>query len=142
MGKMEQIATTQSSAAASAKGILILVKERYFDAYIERAVSEGGLGKGVTGINKSITSTTTKNDIFNIYPNPANNSIFIKFNNVNTTDENLITLIDLTGKVIITKKTNNTGIIEIDSQNLSNGVYFVKLTNATLNIVSKVVITH
>jgi len=95
-----------------------------------------------TNISNPIINTITKNEVFNAYPNPANNRIFVKCNNVNTKDENIISIIDLIGKVLLTKNTNNSGVIEIDTQNLSNGIYFIKLTNATLNIVSKIVITH
>ncbi|MFZ4800210.1 MAG: T9SS type A sorting domain-containing protein [Bacteroidia bacterium] len=137
------IAASNSSAAESAKGILTLVKGNYYDVYIERATSTGGLGK--TG---KITATAPEkekqntNSALTVYPNPAQNSIFIGLNNLNTTEENVISLIDVTGKIVLTKKTNNNGTIEIDTQNLSNGVYFVQLANATLNIVSKIVITH
>ncbi|MFZ4800073.1 MAG: T9SS type A sorting domain-containing protein [Bacteroidia bacterium] len=137
------IAASNSSAAESAKGILTLVKGYYYDVYIERAASTGGLGK--TG---KITATAPENakqntnNTLTVYPNPANNNIFIKLNNITTTQENTISLTDVTGKIVIIKKTNNNGVIEIDTQNLSNGVYFVQLTNTALNIVSKIVITH
>lgn len=140
---MEQIAASNSSAAESAKGILTLVKGNYYDVYIERAISTGGLGK--TGKITATAPENTKqntNNALTVYPNPAQNSIFIRLNNINTTEENVISLIDVTGKIVLTKKTNNNGTIEIDTQNLSNGVYFVQLANATLNIVSKIVITH
>lgn len=140
---MEQIAASNSSAAESAKGILTLVKGNYYDVYIERATSTGGLGK--TG---KITATAPENakqntnNVLMVYPNPANNSIFVRLSNINTTEENVISLIDVIGKIVLTKKTNNNGTIEIDTQNLSNGVYFVHLTNVELNMVSKIVITH
>lgn len=137
------IAATNSSAAESAKGILGLVKNNYYDVYIERAINTGELGK--TGKTTAIAPENAKqntNNHLTVYPNPANNSIFVRLNNINTVEENTISLIDVTGKILLTKKTNNTGVIEIDTQNLSNGVYFVQLTNVALNMVSKIVITH
>jgi hypothetical protein len=137
------IAASNSSAAESAKGILTLVKGNYYDVYIERATSTGGLGKA-----GKITETAPENakqntnSALTVYPNPANNSIFVRLNNATANEENTISLLDVTGKVVLTKKANNNGTIEIDTQNLSNGVYFVHLTNVELNIVSKIIITH
>ncbi len=137
------IAASNSCAAESAKGILTLVKGNYYDVYIERAASTGGLGKAgkITATAPENAKQNTNNTL-TVYPNPANNSIFVRLNIINTTEENVISLIDVTGKIVLTKKTNNNGTIEIDTQNLSNGVYFVHLTNVELNMVSKIVITH
>jgi hypothetical protein len=137
---MEQIAASNSSAAESAKGILSLVKGNYYDVYIER---NGGLGK--TG---KITATAPENakqktnNALTVYPNPAQNSIFIKCNLNTITENTTVSLLDITGKVIITKKVNLTNeVLEIETQTLKDGFYFVQLNNTTLET-QKIIITH
>jgi hypothetical protein len=137
------IAATRSSAAESAKGILTLVKGNYYDIYIERAASTEELGK--TGKNTAIAPENAKqntNDALTVYPNPAQNSIFIKCNLNNITENTIISLLDITGKVILTKKVNLTNeVLEIETQTLRDGFYFVQLNNTTLET-KKIIITH
>ncbi len=140
---MEQIAASNSSAAESAKGILTLVKGNYYDVYIERATSTGGLGKAgkitATAPEKAIQNTYSA---LTVYPNPAQNSIFVKCN-INTINENTtVSLLDITGKVILTKKVNLTNeVLEIETQPLRDGFYFIQLNNTTIET-KKIVITH
>ena len=69
---------------------------------------------------------------FSIYPNPAKN--FININLSNTIES--LQIIDVTGKVILSENNLKTGTHQINTSNLSTGVYFVKTTtNNTTSVV-------
>jgi hypothetical protein len=137
------IAASNSSAAESAKGILTLVKGNYYDVYIERATSTGGLGKaGKITATAPENAKQNTNSALTVYPNPAQNSIFVKCNLNNITENTTVSLLDITGKVILTKKATLTNeVLEIETQTLKDGFYFVQLNNTTLET-KKIIITH
>jgi len=72
-------------------------------------------------IPNSINEFSQKNII---YPNPANDKIFIESEFINENAE----IIDMNGKIVACK-TINSNITEIDIINLTQGVYFVKISN-------------
>jgi len=85
----------------------------------------------------SVSVKETKNvNSFKIYPNPASNQI-----NINGIESgSLIQLMDLTGKVMVSQKvTNNKAIIS--TENISNGIYFVRTENKGVVSTQKVVIS-
>ncbi len=63
---------------------------------------------------------------FEIFPNPSNADVTIKFENQSTTYK--IEIFDISGKLIISNTTNMNSYL-ISKNNLISGVYFVKLTN-------------
>lgn len=67
-----------------------------------------------------------------IYPNPAQNTLFVEMENNNV---KLIEVRDVTGKLLISQEIEYKGSINI--QNLQNGVYFINLVNGTNLISSK-----
>jgi hypothetical protein len=79
-----------------------------------------------TNIN---TNFNSKN--INIYPNPANNFITIDFNEI-IGKTNLI-IVDLLGKKVLEQEFNNTPKEIINIENLSNGIYTLRITDAALN---------
>jgi hypothetical protein len=140
---LETIAATNTAAAESAKGILILVKERNFDIYIERDTNNIELGKMAKATNVENTKVE-QNNVNNllVYPNPTTNSVFVKYQSTLLGAETTVSIIDITGKLLLNKKVTNTnGTIEIDTQNYSNGFYFVTLNGST-TITKKIVIIH
>jgi PKD repeat protein len=68
----------------------------------------------------------------NIYPNPANNLIYIEnvFNNV-TIKNKEINIIDVLGKTVISTVANNI-IHKVDISNLSKGLYFIQINNKSI----------
>jgi thiol-disulfide isomerase/thioredoxin len=102
-----------------------------------RATSGYGNNCFVDDINITGTSgneITNLTSFIEIFPNPAQNSMFIT-NAQNST----IQLIDLVGNVIITKNINQS-LEEIPTSNLSNGTYIVKIINNNNTFVKKVII--
>jgi hypothetical protein len=74
-----------------------------------------------------INQEKTTNELIHIYPNPANDKLFIE--NM-LQDETLFQIIDLSGKIIqqeMIKADNNI----IDISHLSNGIYFLKSIGIT-----------
>lgn len=73
-----------------------------------------------------ITSShvSVKNDKVSIYPNPAMEKLFIRFNNLNTNGNNKISLCDLTGQKVIEQFVSQ-NTTRIDLSHLSKGLYFL-----------------
>jgi len=75
----------------------------------------------------SINENNALNSFLSVYPNPVTNELVVK----NTSNENLqITLLDLTGKVLL-KQNSVLGVNSINTSELTNGIYFIKVSNAT-----------
>lgn len=141
------IAASNSSASQSAKGILTFINGNYYDdAIIEKIVGIENLGN-TTKIEPVITNKAatieTKNELIT-YPNPANNTITIKYTLVNKGPNNSISINDITGKTVFFRKAlNPNGTIDIDTKEWANGIYVVILSNSKYgNVTSKIVITH
>lgn len=69
----------------------------------------------------------TKNN-FTIYPNPANEKIFIQSNEYNSLENTTYSIYDINGKLIRKNKLNSDGSIPIEQ--LSSGIYILELENA------------
>ena len=73
-----------------------------------------------------ISTFNTQNSTFQIYPNPAQNNFIIEVSN---SDKQIIQVVDISGKIILSKTI--TGTTNIDASNLSQGVYNISLTSNT-----------
>jgi hypothetical protein len=75
------------------------------------------------------------NSSFVVYPNPFTNEINIK----NSSDANMeVVVFDITGKRILTKNTNSS-TVQLSTEELTSGVYFVKVTSEGSSSTYKVV---
>jgi hypothetical protein len=74
-----------------------------------------------TTSNKKLQEFTTK-----MYPNPATDRVFIELGDISGS-ETLVSIYDLTGKLKYQSERPFNNRVEIDIQNLSNGIYFVEL---------------
>ena len=83
--------------------------------------------KVLDGVN--VEELNTINGI-NIYPNPSN-GIFNITGEFNSSSNIIITVSDITGKVVLNKELNNVSILnqEIDLKNNNKGIYFIKINN-------------
>ena len=92
-------------------------------------------------LNTAIVTNTTINTIdfitaaqvqylnnhINVYPNPANDALFISINNIKIMDRANMLLFDVTGQKVMEQRiTQNT--TKVDISNLSKGIYFLKTT--------------
>jgi len=87
------------------------------------------------------TALNIKSDvlkIFTIYPNPATTSI-----NISLTNEvkNANTIIyDINGRQVYAQKSDLEGTVTINTENLSRGIYILKINNEVINYSQKIVI--
>lgn len=89
------------------------------------------------GVN--VNNTTA--DLLNIYPNPTSNQLFIDLGITNVNSNNSISVVDMTGKeVIFENNVNLDGTYEINTSELSKGIYFLKVNNGSSVITKKFVI--
>jgi len=77
-------------------------------------------------ISSSTNSEILNTSVFSIYPNPCNNTLNILFPETN--DYN-IEILNQLGKSIYNKKVSNINNTEINTQELLQGFYFIKITN-------------
>lgn len=73
----------------------------------------------------------------NAYPNPAQTTLFLAFNEVENTD---VTLLNFLGKAVLTASFKATDMIQLDVADLVAGLYFVQVKRANKVVVIKVVI--
>jgi hypothetical protein len=85
--------------------------------------------KSLSGIGK------IEDDIISIYPNPFENNLTISLENDQATE---VVLTDITGKVILNQKFNES-LIVLDLGDLSSGQYFVTIKNKTYLTTRKVI---
>jgi hypothetical protein len=72
----------------------------------------------------------------NVYPNPANNNLFIEPDTESR--EYFIELINISGQVL--KQKRKTGKTEIDISELPPGLYFLKCTLQNMVMISKLIV--
>lgn len=85
------------------------------------------------GVNNVLANTDVK-----VYPNPAKENVLIETNKGNN---NVITILDLSGKTIETVNTNKT-ISVINTSSLNTGIYFIQITNEFGSITQKLVVNN
>jgi hypothetical protein len=88
------------------------------------------LNGGATIVDTSTTPTsinTISETSINIYPNPVDNQLTIKYNGIGN-----VWVYDNTGKLIFVNKFVNN--INIDMSGLTNGIYYVKLFDEALKV--------
>ncbi len=78
------------------------------------------------GLAVGITEITDNNGELNIYPNPFNNKTTIEFYNPEGERYKLI-VTDITGKTVKVIENINTGKVEVEKGNLSEGFYLIEL---------------
>jgi len=79
---------------------------------------------GIIPIGVSIDENTS-NDNMKIYPNPVSDKLFIE---IDGTESIQLRLINVLGKVVLSKEVENSTSIEV--ANLSSGIYFIEILNA------------
>ena len=88
----------------------------------------------VTGIIDGLNKNAIINDV---YPNPSDNEITVAFTNSNTTHH--IELFDVTGKMI-SSETTEQAAFKIKKNNISAGLYFLKITNKSGETITQKII--
>jgi carboxypeptidase T len=127
--------------------ITILWADNYFDlAYIKvRGTNDCGNGEYSEEFEVYVSDCTGIEDIsstgFSIYPNPADDLLFIHFGEV-TQEEVNITVYNLTGEIMYDRQQllPENHMIKIDLNHLSSGVYFVTASQGINMFTKKLII--
>ena len=87
---------------------------------------------------------TSTEQVLEVYPNPANNQIQLNYY-TSTTGNVSISVVDVTGKVFISKAdyaAAGVNAYALDLSELSNGVYFVQVKNGDMQTIDKFIVSH
>ncbi len=99
---------------------------------------------GFTAIYSSITSAieeTTEQNMFTVYPNPANDIVCIPYPNISQVSENenvLLQLFDVNGKEVLTQLVNSDQTNILNVSTLPAGIYLLKMADQ----ISKICVFH
>jgi hypothetical protein len=78
---------------------------------------------------------------FHIYPNPAN-EVFVISSPIMYNNEFVVSITDLSGKVVYTATSSQTEKVEINTRNLPSGAYFVNIQSADFLGTKKLIISR
>jgi hypothetical protein len=123
------------------KGKDICVSMNAIDAHLAHGDSLGSCsskaGNGKGGIEESVEETPISYDVA-FWPNPSNSNFNVKMITPNVTEKVSIEAFDMNGRLVHTNKINGNQNYQFGN-NLSTGIYIVKLTQANTVKMFKVV---
>ncbi len=94
---------------------------------------EGMMGQFTVVDNNTSTNNIIKNDLFSVFPNPANNNLTVQLEEL---DNSNIEIYDTKGSLLYEEHLyENT--LNIDISKLSKGVYFIKINNITSKFIKE-----
>ena len=96
-------------------------------------------GRKVYSAVKVVNMLENAGSIIQVYPNPANESFTIKTIAI-ANQQRIVIVTDLSGRIVKTFELNNSGIQKVSTNNLSNGTYFIRITNNNNDQVTKLVV--
>ncbi|WP_130734750.1 T9SS type A sorting domain-containing protein [Flavobacterium sp. J27] len=88
-------------------------------------------------VDGALSSSTFELDSLTVYPNPSNGLFIISNKNAKIINE--ITVYDITGKNIFTRKNlESSSEIKVDLSNASNGIYFMKIDSDSGSVTKRI----
>lgn len=96
----------------------------------------------------NINSISKFNNIYTVYPNPADNNIFIRIKDMAAASSTpfIITITDVLGRTFYQTRFQENKIIDfsinINTSDLLNGIYFVSISNESFGQSQKIVVQH
>jgi subtilisin-like proprotein convertase family protein len=92
--------------------------------------------------NNSVTINENEQLTLSVYPNPAKNNIFVDYGLTNKGNV-VLNISTIEGKIVYTNVLNTSnGTIEINTADLSDGIYFVKVQSTGVNKTIKLIIAR
>ncbi len=99
------------------------------DVFFMKVDSVGNFGVSYTSLNESVLS----NQDINVFPNPSNGVVNIKFGELKKNRNINCVVLDLKGEIIWFEKLNSL-TNQIKLNNLNNGLYFIQIYDSSLLI--------
>jgi hypothetical protein len=94
----------------------------------------------------SVTEISKQKIYFDVYPNPASESLTLNFYHVETSQNYQLSIFNSIGEVVysfnLKPQTSNLKPLTVDLHNFSNGLYLVKLQSDEQSVSRKVVVNH
>jgi hypothetical protein len=115
---------------------LIVKLQKMSDYFGTTVVDNKAWTVSVTICNVGLTENNIENQ-FAVYPNPATDKVVVMLNNANKDTQ--IQILNAIGQVVLTR-TNLTEKNELNTESLSKGVYFVRVSNGKESSTSKLII--
>lgn len=114
------------TASGVAAGNALKLQEGKHEVYAE--IFDEDIEEDILEIK--LTQYTSGGHTFTLYPNPAEDIVYIQLNGVNTNCCNLLNIYDITGKKIRSEKLEPGFIVTwINTSSLHNGIYFIELVS-------------
>jgi hypothetical protein len=127
-----QVALSFSPARGYARGLLALLKDERLD---DPDPEEEGEPKNTTLVGENSPQT------YNIYPNPAQDEIIIKY--PSDASNAILTIYDQYGRLVIMTRLEASDMKTISAKDLHNGLYFLAVSNASSILFrSKLAVNH
>ena len=129
------------------QGPIVIMIENYRTGLLWKNVMmdedvQAGLDK--LGFEYNITTSAEKlekNNSFSVYPNPADNKIFVSKPDLNYSQTTVLKIFSIDGQLISSEQLNEFyNNYSVDCSGLKNGLYLIKLENGNQHFQSKLVI--
>ncbi len=130
-GRSRPSANARSCADISETGINIgdvVQSIKIFSGNVYIGTNTNVYKRALTGVGINEHETA----FFSVYPNPANDVLYINFSD---NRETAIQLFDVLGKQVFIKETNGQSQDKIDLSSLPKGIYFLRINNKTEKII-------
>jgi hypothetical protein len=88
-------------------------------------------------LSSGVNNIAQNNIEFSIYPNPANDLLYVNYKSTNSSEKISYSVIDIYGRTIINHPEPTEGQQTIDISALAEGVYFIRLTNSKTTTTTK-----
>lgn len=148
IGGNEMINKSITLPSSSASGTYYILIYADYMNFINEANETNNVSYQEITINALNSIEETKNNqvLISIYPNPANDYINIKVDNIDKSPIDKIEIRDLSGRIAYSKDFENFAFEElnttIDMQNFSDGVYLVSIHSKNNRHTNKITIQH
>jgi len=104
------------------------------------AANENETQSDENAISTGISNSTNGSPEIKVYPNPFSDIIVCELHNMEINKTVKVLVFDIQGKIVLHEElTSNEGNIEINTEKLNSGVYYLKVENAQHHLFKKIV---
>ena len=95
------------------------------------------LGDGSLNTCTSLSTSMLKLNNYKIYPNPTNSTLIIK--TIKSYGEVSLTLTDVNGRIMVSRKANSSNEIKLNLRNLNSGIYVLNIKGQNFSVNEKII---